>query len=253
MTNDRIKPFDAGGYFPIHNYVFDVCMPQLSNAGWRVLCVAIRQTWGWIGKEEQQTAMGRKKWDQISYSQFLQSSGMRSSASISKGLQECIAHNYLVRRQIGIKPGIGSPLYAYSLNVDYEAPASVSEAIDTDHKIPASENEAMQGGIASENEVGIASVSEDTKVNKSKSKDESKDTVSKTWDAVLTELALQMTRQTYDTWFKGSQLIAVDNSTWTVRVKHPQAVEWINGRLMPVVERSMKRHAPGVEVEFVAP
>ena len=42
-----IKPFDAGGWFPIHNHVFDVIMPSLSPNGCKVLCVAIRQTWGW--------------------------------------------------------------------------------------------------------------------------------------------------------------------------------------------------------------
>lgn len=41
----KIKPFDAGSWFPIHNAVFDVIMPRLSPDGWKVLCVAIRQTW----------------------------------------------------------------------------------------------------------------------------------------------------------------------------------------------------------------
>ena len=254
MTEGKtIKPFDAGGYFPIHNYVFDVCMPKLSNAGWRVLCVAIRQTWGWIGKDDT-TAMGRKKWDEISYSQFLAASGLRSSASISKGLQECLGHNYLTRRQVGVKPGIGSPLYAYSLNVDYEAPATVSEATDTDYKIADSETKAGQDTIASENELGIASVFEDTKVKEKQTKDESKDDIlfPDIWGVVLNELALQMSKDTYNSWLRGSRVVAVDNGIWTVQVENPYAVEWVDKRLRSVIERTMNRHQPGVELEFVA-
>ena len=252
MSNDRIKPFDAGGYFPIHNYVFDVCMPQLSNAGWRILCVAIRKTWGWIDREDP-NPMGRKTWDQISYSQFQEASGLRSAASVSKGLQECIDLGYMLRKQIGHTTGIGSPIFAYALNVDFEIPATDSVAGNAEHKRPDSESVADGHVPASENELGPASVFEDTKVKEKQMNDERKYTsFSKTWDAVLTDLALQMTKQTFDSWFQGSQVVATDNGTWTIQLKSAYAVEWVDNRLRPVVERAMERHQPGVELEFVA-
>ena len=66
-----IKPFE-GGWFPIHNAVFDVIMPSLSPNGWKILCVAIRQTLGWRAKGDP-TGLMRREWDRISYSQFMAS------------------------------------------------------------------------------------------------------------------------------------------------------------------------------------
>ena len=48
MPTRVIRPFDGGGWFSVHNAVFDVIMPRLSPTAWRVLCVVLRQTWGWV-------------------------------------------------------------------------------------------------------------------------------------------------------------------------------------------------------------
>jgi len=153
---ETVKPFEdlREKYFPIHNYVFDVCMPALSNSGWRILCVAIRNTLGWSDKT---SFSGRRKWDRISYSQFMEASGLRSASSVSKGIQENLKAGYIVRRKVGTHQGTGRPLYAYCLNQDYEAQAppprkatteSVAEELDHNISTPKSgvdaapENEA---------------------------------------------------------------------------------------------------------------
>jgi len=251
MSNDTIKPFDAGGYFPIHNYVFDVCMKELSNAGWRILCVAIRQTWGWIGKEEM-TAMGRKKWDQISYSQFQEMSGLASRSSVSAGLQECMAANYLLRRAIGTHPGTGKTIYAYSLNVNYAVPVSSTEDVPEKDKTGTASTVSVPDNDISGTEgvLAASTVSVHTKVKEIQAKDEKK--VFDLWDSVLKDLALQMQQNTFSEWFQGSTVIAADNGTWTVQLKHQRAVEWVDKRLRPMVERTVERHAPGTELRFVS-
>ena len=72
------------------------------------------------------------------------------------------------------------------------------------------------------------------------------------WKTILDELALQTDRQTFDAWLKGSQVIATDNGTWTVQLRNAAAVDWVGKRLRPVLERTIERHAPGIELEFVA-
>ncbi len=116
----KIKPFDAGSWFPIHNAVFDVIMPRLSPNGWKVLCVAIRQTWGWVadGTDPQQ----RKQSDRISYSQFKDKTGIGSYSTISRALDECLDAGYMKRHKVGEHPGTGKPTFAYELNTDYELP-----------------------------------------------------------------------------------------------------------------------------------
>jgi chromosomal replication initiator protein len=71
------------------------------------------------------------------------------------------------------------------------------------------------------------------------------------WQVVLGELQLQMTRATFDTWLRGSQVTACEEDTFVVRVRHAYAVDWLQNRLLPVIRRTLQRHAgPGVQVTF---
>jgi chromosomal replication initiator protein len=75
----------------------------------------------------------------------------------------------------------------------------------------------------------------------------------KLWQAVLGELQLQMTRATFDTWLRGSQAIAMEDNVLTVHVRHTYAVDWLDNRLMPVVQRALWRHAnPEMKIVFTA-
>jgi hypothetical protein len=63
------------------------------------------------------------------------------------------------------------------------------------------------------------------------------------WQTALSELELQMTRATFDTWLRGSTAMEMDagTHTLTVGVKNDYAVEWLSNRLYPVVERAVQR------------
>ena len=123
-----IHPFNAGYWFPIPNAVFDVIMPRLSSAAFKVLCVIIRQTWGWVADSDGD-GRKRKRWDTISYSQLLAKTGLRSYESVARALRECLGSGYIIRRQAGRHKGTGKPLYAYALNVDLES--RISTATET--------------------------------------------------------------------------------------------------------------------------
>jgi hypothetical protein len=72
------------------------------------------------------------------------------------------------------------------------------------------------------------------------------------WQKILDDLSLQMAAGTFDNNLRGSKLITADNGTWKIQVKRAGAVEWLDKRLRPTIERTVSRHAPGVELEFVA-
>ena len=129
-----VKPFDAGGWFVVNNWAFDVAMPRLSASAWKVLCVAMRQTWGW---EDAGTDTGRKESDQISYSQFREKTGIASNATVNKALQECMEAGYILRRRVGTMTGTGAAIYTYALNRAYEAPATVSVPAPGTVSVPA--------------------------------------------------------------------------------------------------------------------
>lgn len=122
-----IKPFENpyNEMTMVKNVVFDHIMPALSANGWKILCVAIRQTWGWA---DPSSPTGRKESDQISYSQFKSKTGIKSDQTITRAIRECLESDYLLRFEIG-KAKTGKPLYAYALNTDFELITSKNEEI----------------------------------------------------------------------------------------------------------------------------
>jgi chromosomal replication initiator protein len=75
----------------------------------------------------------------------------------------------------------------------------------------------------------------------------------KQWQAALGELELQMTRATFDTWLRGTEVIDCQGDVLTVYVRHAYAVDWLQNRLLPVIKGTLQRHAgPNVQVVFTA-
>ena len=61
------------------------------------------------------------------------------------------------------------------------------------------------------------------------------------WVRVLEELRLQMTRATFDTWLRGTRLVAQEGDAWTIAVKNGFALDWLSNRLAATVERAASR------------
>ncbi len=75
----------------------------------------------------------------------------------------------------------------------------------------------------------------------------------KLWQAVLGDLQLQMTRGTFDTWLRGSRVLSFEEGTFVVYVQHAYAADWLQNRLLRVIERTLRRHAgPEAQVAFTA-
>ena len=72
------------------------------------------------------------------------------------------------------------------------------------------------------------------------------------WTKSLEELKLQMTRATFDTWLRGSKVVEAGDGCLTVAVRHAHAVDWLQNRLLSVIERTVARHTDGkVKITFV--
>ncbi|MBN1259387.1 MAG: chromosomal replication initiator protein DnaA [Anaerolineae bacterium] len=73
------------------------------------------------------------------------------------------------------------------------------------------------------------------------------------WQATLGELELQMTRATFDTWLRDTHFLAMeDGNRIVIGVKNGYAVEWLENRLYPVIQRALF-HIAGqpMEARFV--
>jgi len=74
----------------------------------------------------------------------------------------------------------------------------------------------------------------------------------KLWETALTELRLQMTKATFDTWLVGSRLVSADDGTCIIAVCSEYARVWLENRLKSVVARTLAAVlGHEVEVQFV--
>ena len=77
---------DHAPLVPIPALYIDAIMPALSDAEWRVLCVVIRQTLGWVDPENKKL---RKSRDWITHSQF-KARTCKSGDAISKSIASLV-------------------------------------------------------------------------------------------------------------------------------------------------------------------
>ncbi|MDQ7030926.1 MAG: chromosomal replication initiator protein DnaA [Ardenticatenia bacterium] len=71
------------------------------------------------------------------------------------------------------------------------------------------------------------------------------------WDAVLGDIQLQMTRATFDTWMKGTELIECRGNRYIIGTPSPYAADWLENRLQPLIRKTLERHVGAeVHVEF---
>ena len=62
-----------------------------------------------------------------------------------------------------------------------------------------------------------------------------------------------MTRATFDTWLRGSQVVEAGGDCLTIAVRYAYAVDWLQNRLLPVIQRTVARHAGcDIKITFVA-
>jgi chromosomal replication initiator protein len=72
------------------------------------------------------------------------------------------------------------------------------------------------------------------------------------WPATLGELQLQMTRETFDTWLRGSRLLKHEDDLFVVGVKSGYAKDWLENRLLATIKRTLARLVGRtVDVKFI--
>jgi hypothetical protein len=234
------------------NFAYDVCMPGLSNAGWRVLCVAIRKTLGWVA-DDAQSNRDRKEWDQISYSQFMDASGLKSPSSVNKGIQENLEAGYLIRRQVATYQGTGAPVYAYALNQAYEVTVygSTTESVVETAEPQTSTTESVVESTT-ESVVAATTVSVETKGKKEKILKEKEDLSWDPWPKALRTLQGSMAKATFDQHFTKAAAL-LEGGRLVIAVQNPLSLPMLDKQLRPVVERAVRSAAgEALAVEFRA-
>ncbi len=242
-----------------NNYILDHIMPDLSANGWKVLCVAIRQTIGW---QDEETASGRREMEVISYSQFRQMTGIGSDQTVARAIKECVDRGYMLR-----VPGEGQEI-SYGLNMDYEIEVDTStEIVEVSDEGTSTETVEGGGDTSTETvEVGKGTATEIVEDTSTESV-ETKENINKAqtkervvspllernvWQAALGELQLQMTKATFDTWVRNTRLVSCQDDVFVIGAQNEFARDWLENRLLTTVERTLVGIVGHpVEVRFV--
>jgi hypothetical protein len=74
----------------VNDWLFDEVMPKTGHAAFKVVCAVVRKTWGFT-----------KEWDEISFSQFIEVTGISGRNNVSNGIQEAIDKGYIEREKWG--------------------------------------------------------------------------------------------------------------------------------------------------------
>ncbi len=111
------------------NFTLDYIMPHLSPNGWKVLCVAIRRTIGWVHPDD---PTRRKERDRISLSQFMAGTGIASKETVLRALRECLGENsehleYLCR--LPAPDHAQAFLYYLNTELEIEVPETGTEIV----------------------------------------------------------------------------------------------------------------------------
>jgi chromosomal replication initiator protein len=72
------------------------------------------------------------------------------------------------------------------------------------------------------------------------------------WQTTLEQLQLQMTKATFDTWMKNTQIVDLEDNTYTIGVQNAFAKDWLENRLSGTIKRALGNTAGAqVHVKFV--
>jgi hypothetical protein len=256
-----IKPFARPGFTMFNNYILDHIMPDLSANGWKVLCVAIRQTIGW---QDEETASGRREMEVISYSQFRQMTGIGSDQTVARAIKECVDRGYMLR-----VPGEGQEI-SYGLNMDYEieVDATSTEIVEASDEDTSTETVEGAGDTSTEIVEAVESTSTEIVEDTSTEPVETKENTNKArttkerstsplpernvWQAALGELQLQMTKATFDTWVRNTRLVSCQDDIFVIGAQNGSTRDWLENRLLTTVKRTLVGIVGHpVEVRFV--
>jgi hypothetical protein len=63
--------------------------------------------------------------------------------------------------------------------------------------------------------------------------------VDRVWKDALSELALQLTKESFRLWFQDAALLAAGGDCWTIGVRSDEAVDWLENRYRRMMERTV--------------
>jgi hypothetical protein len=236
--------WSSPNFTPVPDELFDSVMVDLSGSQLKVLLYIMRRTFGF-----------KKERDAISFRQFREGirrrdgtaldrgCGVKSYGQINDALQALEARGYIVSYKDVTQQGDkATTLYRLRFAGEFRPNGVLLKSEDR---------------VLLKSEGGVLPISEDgppiSEVRVLR-KSEGQETVQQTalqerdtteqetqllWQRVLVELAVQMSKPNYETWFRDTQLVSLDGTLAVIAAPNPFTAEWLNTRCKPLIRKTL--------------
>jgi hypothetical protein len=213
--------FDAPTYTPVPDAIFDQLLTELSHAELRVLLYIVRRTFGF-----------KKKHDFISYSQFRDGITTYDGRQLDKGCgvknptHLSSALKSLVRKGIIESYKSGGHTSVYSLHFKN----TTTQAGSTRPGSTNSDSTGERSQLLPDRQVQETVLQETDKGSREN------DIL---WERVKLELAMQMSKPNFETWFRDTKLISLDGEVLVIAAPNPYTAEWLQTRCIPLLRKTI--------------
>jgi hypothetical protein len=253
-TSERLDfpGWASPNFTPVPDELFDSVMADLSGSQLKVLLYIMRRTFGF-----------KKERDAISFRQFREGirrrdgtaldrgCGVKSYGQINDALQALEARGYIVSYKDTTQQGDkATTLYRLRFAGEFRPNGVLLTS---------------EGGVLLKSEGGVLLKSEGPVLRKSEDrppisevrvlrKSEGQETVQQTvlqeqeateqetqrlWQRVLVELAVQMSKPNYETWFRDTRLVSLDGELAVIAAPNPFTAEWLDTRCKPLIRKTL--------------
>lgn len=226
--------FYPPNYTPVPDALFDEVMAGLSGSELKVLLYIIRRTFGF-----------KKDADTISFQQFRygirtqdgrqldQGCGVKSYSQISGALQTLEAARYIVAHKTTTERGDkDTTVYRLRLRGEEDGAAKIGVGVLRKRE---DGTPFIEAGVPRKSE-GQETVQETDRQDRQGRETRDSDLL---WEQVKMELAAQMSKPNYETWFRDTQLVSLNGSLVVIAAPNPFTAEWLNTRCKPLIRKTI--------------
>jgi hypothetical protein len=229
--------WSSPNFTPVPDELFDSVMADLSGSQLKVLLYIMRRTFGF-----------KKERDAISFRQFRdgirrrdgtaldRGCGVKSYGQINDALQALEARGYIVSYKDVTQQG-DKATTLYRLRFAGESPHLVVLLKSEDGVLLKSED----GPPIPEVRVPLKSEGQETVLQHTvlQEPDGTEQERQVLWQQVLVELAVQMSKPNYETWFRETELISLDDGLAVIAAPNPFTKEWLDTRCKPLIRKTL--------------
>jgi hypothetical protein len=247
QTPSLFGGFPRNRYTPVPDLVFDELLATLPDAELRVLLYVIRRTSGF-----------KRDTDDIALDQFVNGitthdgrsqdhgTGL-SRATVARGIKGLVSRGILLAKH-NTHPKYGNVATTYEVRFEdtpVVSPTRPPSPLVSPVRPPSSQQRDEALFTPEMRLISLADPQEtvpqetDGQEAQQQVQETQDEALAVLWETARVELAMQMSRANYDTWFRDTRLVGLDEHRATIAAPNPFTMEWLQTRCVPLIRKTL--------------